>query len=226
MNRKTQSGSALIYILIAIALLAALTAVFMTGNSDTQTSKQSETMLVKELQSQIAFIRTAIDECVLNYPNGDTTMPQNPVGGQPVNRPYPLQANNVYLLNPSSAGVSLVKDIRCPGNPGNSNNHAKIFSGASAKFLPPAPNLFTDWWYYNDVGGVFFTIITSSTDAYLKAALQKLDAQYSKCETQFIDATSMAKVYDGWDCALGTMCFRVWIKPNSGATYTDETGCP
>jgi len=230
--RKTQKGSALVYILIAIALLAALTATFM-DSSDTQTSSQRTFDVVTELNTQINFIRSAIQECVLTYPQGDTTMPPDPVGSstgsQPV-RPYPLVPFNSYLASPT-AGTTLLQDIRCPGNPGNSNNHAKIFSGASGKFLPRPPRGFGDWAYHNDTDGVFFWIATARTDAYIDTAFQKLDAQFTKCETQYIDATSgvvllRSDADPNWRCLLGARCFVVRMVTTGTTIYPGEVGCP
>lgn len=226
---ERQRGSALVYILIAIALLAALTATFMDSSSQ-QTSTQNSFNTVTELKSQINLIRSAIDECVLRYPAGDTGMPAaNPVGAQNPVRPYPLMPNNSYMASPTS-GTYMVNDIRCPGNPGNSNNHSKVFGGTSGRYLPPAPKLFDAWNYYNHTDGVFFYIRTNKSDAYLGEALQKLDTEFSKCETQYVNATS-AVYFDAantaaYGCAAGYKCLRVWVKPNTGAVYPGETGCP
>jgi hypothetical protein len=225
---KTQRGSALIYILIAIALLAALTATFMDSSSQ-QTSSQNAFNVVSELNSQINFIRSAIQECVLTYPGGDTTMPADPVGGEYPVRPYPLMPTNLYLASP--AAISFVSEIRCPGNPGNSNNHAKIFAGTSGKFLPPPPKLFAQWGYYNGVDGVFLFNGTNHTDAYLDSALQKLDAQFSKCELQYINNTSGGSPISiistpGWECLVGTKCIVVRIVTTGTTIYPGEVGCP
>lgn len=223
-------GSALIYILVAIALLAALTATFMDSSSQQQSS-QSAFKLQSELTTQIQTIRAAIQECVLTYPDGDKTMPANPVGGQSPNRPWPLMPSNTYLLNPTSSGWNNVQYIRCPGNPGNSNNHAKIFDSSSGRFFPPAPTLFSaaSWVYYNSVDGVFFFMGSSKTDAYLKTVLQKINEQYSPCEIDVIDATSGAKniTTNGWTCPSGNMCLRVWIMSKPTSIFPDESStCP
>lgn len=232
MNRKKkQKGSALIYILIAIALLAALTATFMDSSSQ-QTTSQNTFNLVTELNSQINFIRSAIQECVLIYPAGDSTMPADPalVGGKIVNRPYPLEANNSYLLNPVSVAppADLVPYIRCPGNPGNSNDHAKIFSGSSGKFLAPAPKL--TWRYYvNSVDGVYLLFGVWTSDAYLKAALQKLNDQYAPCEAEYIDATGGPVSVSSDNeviCEYGNICLRVWLITTPSAMFPTEPSCP
>lgn len=226
-NKNSQKGSALVYILIAIALLAALTATFMDSSSQ-QTSSQNSFKLTSELKSQADMIRSAIQECVLMYPGGDDALAgQTTVGGQQPTHPYPLDPINTYLAAPST--TQLVKDIGCPGNPGTSNNHAKIFAASSGKFLPAKPNLFDDWGYLNHVDGVQIVIMTNKTDAYIQTALEKLDAEYSKCESQYIDARSGAvnlTSAGGSVCVAGYQCFRLWILAKPTATYPGETGCP
>lgn len=227
---ERQKGSALVYILIAVALLAALTATFMDSSSQ-QTSSQNSFNAVTELKSQINLIRSAVDECVLRYPAGDSGMPfTNPVGGQSPVRPYPLMPNNSYMAAPASSGF-FVNDIRCPGNPGNSNNHAKVFGGTSGRYLPPAPKLFGPWVYYNNTDGVFFYTGTNKSDAYLASAMEKIDSEFSKCETQYIDASGSTVYLDAantvaYACSSGYRCLRVWIKPTATAVYPGETGCP
>jgi hypothetical protein len=233
MKHKTQRGSALVYILIAIALLAALTATFMDSSSQ-QTSSQSSFNTVAELNSQINFIRSAIEECVLTYPAGDTTMPAtNPVGGFSPIRPYPLMPISSYLASPAT-GSSLVKDIRCPGNPGNSNNHAKIFSGTSGKFFPPRLNMFGEWHYINHSDGVFIFIATNRTDAFLDTALKKIDEQYAPCEVQYVDNSSGGAGVDFSPmanmtlCGAGTKCLAYRILTTASSVFPGEPAgtCP
>ncbi len=229
MKRGAQNGSALLYILIAIALLGLITATFM-GSSNQQASGQKTFDLVTDMNSQIQTIRSGIQECVLTYPAGDTTMPAAPanVGGYSVVRPYPLMINNPYLLNPDGSGSLAVDKIRCPGNPGNSNNHIRMFGGATGKFIPAPPDNFTEWSYYNGPDGVYILTNTIKTDAYLKTSLQKLNDQFSPCEAEFIDASTVTKTTTshGWTCLSGTLCFRVWLVVNPSAEFPDEPGCP
>lgn len=233
--QHNNSGSALVYILIAIALLAALTASFMKPASQ-QTTSQNTFNTITELNSQINFIRSAIQECVLTYPSGDSGL----IGT--FNTPYPINPSSSYFTAAPKSGAAAndqVRNVLCPGNPGNSNDHADIFGGSSGKFFPPAVNLFGEWEYYNGADGVFFYTSTDKTDAFLQTSLAKLDNQYSECEADVVDAsggqvelTSTAAVGDP-KCANGSTCMRVWMITNASAVYNGDTdgeetaaGCP
>lgn len=225
-TRRSEKGSALIYILIAIALLAALTATFMNSSSQ-QTSSQSTFNTVTDLNTQINFIRSAIQECVLTYPDGDPAM----TAAQAQNIPYPIHPDNAYLAASTPAVASGSRDVAligCPGNPGaTANAHKRIFGGSSGKFLPPPPKLFGAWQYYNGTDGVFISIATDKTDAFLKTALAKLDDQFSECEADVVDATSgvVAMSSDGTatPCPLGSTCFRIRLITTPTATYLGDT---
>ncbi|MCC6598603.1 MAG: hypothetical protein IT559_07430 [Alphaproteobacteria bacterium] len=226
-ERATETGSALVYILIAIALLAALTFSFMEPSSQ-QSSAQNTFKTVSAAQGQVDIIRSAIQECVLLYPNGDSTIAQ-----AGYNKPYPLNPDSTHLPVAGSyrAADKKVANIRCPGdNDGSADQHKKIFSGAGGKFMPPPPDLFMDWQYYNGTDGVFYWIETDKSDAYVKAALQKMDDNFGECEADFIDASGGAIDLDSdttISCPLGRLCFRVWmiIKPSASAVHQDA-GCP
>ncbi|HEY0901723.1 MAG TPA: hypothetical protein VGD95_06330 [Micavibrio sp.] len=248
-DHNAERGSALVYILIAIALLAALTVSFMEPSSQQGTS-QNTFRTVSDIQSQVEFVRSAVQECVLTYSAGDSDITSNS------NAPTEPNANPIYPINPMSGrytGATLgpattraVAGLRCPGNPGCqyfdngdppscSNEHALIFTGASGKFMPPAPALFGPWMWYNNTDGVFMWISTSKSDAYLRSALQKLDDEYEECEADFIDASSANQNLVSDDasiqCAQGSLCFRVRMLIRPSAVYNgdadnDEAACP
>lgn len=227
-----QSGSALIYILIAVALLAALTVSLMEpANQQAQT--QSTTNLVSTIDSQVKFISSTIQECVLSHPNQDTGLTT-----QQANAPYPINPTDNYypVATPPVATTNDANDLRCPGNPGGANaNHAKLFGGASGKFLGPPPPLFNNWRYYNGTNGIFIMISSTKSDAYIQAALTRLDGMYSNCEADVYNRLGTTAVNVSSDivppgsgaimtCAANTICFRYWIKRNSSAVPTD-TNC-
>lgn len=227
-KRASETGSALVYILIAIALLAALTASFMKPSSQ-QTTAQGSYNAITELNSQIELIRSSIQECVLTYPGGDRGPNGNDGLQGTTNTPYPINPSSTYLTSPATpVGNDEVQFLRCPGNPGDSTDHADIFGGASGKFLPPPPNLFENWEYYNGVDGVFFYTRTDKSDAFLQTALAKLDDNFSECQADVIDASGgdieLASTLTGDPiCPNGNTCFRLWVIIQSSAIYLGDT---
>jgi hypothetical protein len=231
LTRAREQGSALVYILIAIALLAALTFTFMEPSSQQATS-QSAFKSLSAIEAQVNTIRSAIQECVLSYPKGDKTIVVTGVGSDPYARKnYPINPNSTHYTaaTPGRSGDRLVKNLRCPGNnPGGVNvkDHAMLFTDKSGKFLPPAPELFNDWEYYNGVDGVYFYTYTNKTDAFLKSALLKLDEKFSECEADVIESGSSAKDIDSdgvQTCAANNLCFRVWLIKNDSAEFNGDT---
>ncbi len=215
---NTQSGSVLIYILIAVALLAALTVTFMEPSSQ-QNQSQNIYKTVTAIKDQTAFIQAAIQDCILTSPEGENTAlwvtDTGPGGATDPDSvtPYPLKPNSTHLT--SADADRKVKNIRCPGNPGESANHADIFSSASGRFMPPPPSMFEDWQYYNGKDGVFFWTYTTKTDAFLDSVFDKLEESYAECEADSIDATAGAvdleTAVSTVSCASGTQCFRYWM---------------
>jgi hypothetical protein len=232
-----EKGSALVYILIAIALLAALTFTFMEPSSQ-QTSSQNTFKTVSGVESQVHLIRSSIQQCILTYPLGDSTIDNSGSGTDPyANKVYPINPDSVHYASatPGRSGDRLVRNIRCPGNnSGDADDHVKIFSGASGKFMPPAPDLFEDWQYYNGEDGVFFWIQTDKSDLHITAALNRIDNKFSECEADVVDATGSAEDLDSSgevSCASGYTCFRVFMIANNTAVYNgddenDEADCP
>lgn len=207
-----QRGSALVYILIAIALMAALTVSFM--NSDSQQSRtQNSFKLTSTIVSQMNNIRSAIEGCTILYPSGDSTVAAGTDPG--FINPYPVNPDSNHF-NGSTLGKAAdrkVANIRCPGNPGgDQNNHQPIFGAASGKNLPAIPEILEDWVYFNGtktVGsttytGVYFSTRSDKTDPYIKEAFDKADSQFSDCEVDSVDASDD-------DCATGYNCIRFWV---------------
>ncbi len=230
---KNQKGSAIIYILIAIALLAALTTSLLSSPSQ-QTQSQNRMKTLTEVKSQIDLIRAAVDECVLLNVGGDETIDNTASAmDEGAKKRYPIRPDSDHFSGATigAAANRQVRNIRCPGNPGDDQNHAMIFSGTSSKFLPPAPSLFNDWQWYNGLDGIFFWTSTSNTDAFLASALEKLDDEYGECEVDIISSgTDMVSDTgaNSFNCPAApstTSCFRVWIMLESTALHQDA-GCP
>lgn len=217
LNRRGEQGSALIYILIAIALLALLTVSFMEPSSQ-QTGTQNTFKLVSEMKSQIDMIRSAAQECIIAYPKGDNGLdpdnglaPRTPAINQ-LNQPYPLNPNSDYFQNCVSKGPdsdTAVSHLRCPGNPADDPCHAPMFGGMTGKFLPPAPAMFEEWQWSNGADGVFFWISSDKSDAFITTALSKLDEAYSACEADVVAASGA--LGNGISCPASSQCFRIWM---------------
>lgn len=229
-QRASETGSALVYILIAIALLAALTVSFMEPSSQ-QTSSQNTFKTVSALRGQIGTIRSAIQECILIYPQGDTTITETGY-----NAPFPLSPDSAHLPAGYVATDKNASNLRCPGNnDGVANQHRAVFGGGTGKFLPPPPDLFEAWQYYNGPDGAFFWTESTKSDAFIATALARLDEKFAACESDIIDATSAAVDLDGGStvaCSNGATCFRLWLVTDTetvadAATseYPDETAC-
>lgn len=223
-ERKNERGSALVYILIAIALLAALTVTFMEPSSQ-QTSSQAGFRTATELNSQVRDIRSAVQECVLRYGRGDNTITATPSESS-ANIVYPINPNSSHLPAALQSGDRNVSGLRCPGNNagGAANNHQPIWT--AGKFMPPPPDLFEEWQWYNGVDGVFFWTRTTKSDSFLQSALEKIDDNFSECEADIIvaggsavdmdsDATSQAS------CPANNTCFRIWMINRSTAPHGD-----
>ncbi len=238
---QKEQGSALVYILIAIALLAALTVSFMQPSSQ-QTTSQNAFKSAAAMQGQVDIIRSSIQECVLSYPAGDSTIDNSGSGtDEGANTRYPIKPTSDHYDGPPAAtiakttGSPLVEDIRCPGdqNGANANDHDKIFGGASGKFLPPPPDLFDPWQYYNGLDGVYFWIETDKTDAFILSALEKLDENFAECEADVIDGGGSGEDLDSnseTSCPANHICFRVRLLTTgsevyNGDTDSDESGC-
>lgn len=237
-NRNHERGSALIYILIAIALLAALTFTFMEPSSQ-QTSSQNTFKTASAIQGQVDVIRSALQECVLSYPEGDGDIITG--GDDPGARDnYPINPDSDFYIGSTDgqSGDRLVRNLRCPGNNTGAqpNDHEPLFGGLSGKYLQPAPDLFSDWQYYNGADGIFFWTETDKSDAFLNTALTKLDDKFSECEADVVDATGGAAINldsagppGDTQCTAGSLCFRVWLIMNNtvaqfnGDTDGDET---
>jgi hypothetical protein len=223
-KNTAERGSALVYILIAIALLAALTVSFMEPSSQ-QTQSQNTFNLTSELAAQADFIRSTVQECVVLYPGGDAgTLPPNPLVQH--NQPFPIDPRNAYLTNPVVGGDPLVRDIRCPGKPGDNPDHQPLFSGRSGKFMPPPPPMFGQWQWYNGPDGVFFWIVSNNTDAFINSALTKLEEQFGTCEADFVQTSALSFDLDNAGeatCPSNSYCFRVWMITDNEIVADAET---
>ncbi len=207
---SSEKGGALIYILIAIALLAALTTTFIQpGGQSSRT--QNAFKLSSELNSQSRVIRSGIQDCILRYPGGDDAITETGYID-----PYPLNPDSTDTQYSAHVTTNKnVSNVRCPGAA-----YEMIFggSGAFTTFLPPAPSLMEDWQYFNGsatlygmaFNGVFYEIKSDKSDPFIAESMQKIDGLLSSCEVDYT-------VGDGSNgCENGHQCLRFWIIRKSG----------
>lgn len=214
-----QKGGALIYILIAIALLAALTTTFIQpGGQSSQT--QNAFKLASELNSQARVIRSGIQDCILRYPEGEPAIAEaNYID------PYPLNPNSA---DPAYAAYDVanrnVEELRCPGA-----LFQKLFGGGGefSTFLSPAPDLMDEWTYFNGnatlhglgFNGVFFQIQSNKSDPFIAESMTKVDELLAACEVDY----TVGNGTNG--CQNGYRCLRFWIIRN-GTTGPVSDGSP
>lgn len=240
-QRDQQRGSALVYILIAVALLAALTISFMEPSSQQATS-QNSTNLVSDIRNQISFINSAIQECVLGFPDQDSGLLSTTNVQE--NAPFPINpADPYYTAESATPGVAAnnnVENIRCPGNPGgtgsNNQNHTPLFGVSSGKFMPVPPPLMEPWEYYSGDDGVYIMIRSTRSDAYIDGAFAKINDQFSLCEVDTYNRTGTTAVNITSDtmptggavrtCPAGNKCLRFWILIKSTASSIHADGAP
>lgn len=231
-HRTSERGSALVYILIAIALLAALTVTFMQPSSQ-QTSSQNTFKTVSTLKRQADFIQSTLQECVLSHSTGDSNIDTTDYGSDPGARSnYPISPTSEYYQGSEDGRYDepLVRYLRCPGDQLGTpptNEHQKIFGGGTGKFLAPSPDLFGEWKYYNGTDGIFYWIETSKSDAFLTSALKRVDDNFSECEADVIDATGgsinmNSALPSTSTCPTGSTCMRVWLISNNSAVFPGD----
>lgn len=206
LNRR---GGALVYIMIAIALLAALTMAFIQPSGQS-TSTQNSFKLATELNSQARLIRSAIQDCILRFPKGDPS-----ITATNYFHPYPLQPNSPQFDD--RADYAGVQYLKCPGTGSGTDvdDQERIFGGTLSTFLPPPPAFVNarGWVYANGTGanqgetyeGVYFRIYSDNSDPFIEDAFQKLDDLFSECEADYIVGNGSNGVESG------KKSFRVWI---------------
>lgn len=225
-SRPAERGNALLYVFLAVGLLAALTYAY-TKDSRENYSAQSGVRLAEELAAQINMIKAAVVQCTLEYPGGGGDMDNSGVinySDNP-NNPYPINPSSALILRApagctatsnadgclAAAADDDVRNLVCVGAP---IGEAAIFQGANnqGRFLPPPPAGFSEWVYVNDTSGSpapngkgVYIRITAPDDA---AAVQALDRLMSKFSADQADLN-----YGG----CGARCFTAWILRNPGA---------
>ena len=200
--KKGEAGNVLLYVFLAVGLLAALTYAFAKDSRE-NFSSQMAVRTAEELFVQVNLIRSSVHQCEIEFPNGGGDLNADGVidTNDNPNNPYPINPSSP--LNPAApAGIAaaannMVKNLTCVGAPAA---EANMFQGANnqGRFLPPPPSSFTDWVYANDSRGVYIQI-TASNDASAINALNRLMSKFGTCQADLN--------YNG----CGARCFTAWI---------------
>ena len=214
---KSQRGNALLYVFLAVGLLAALTYSFVKGSRESYTV-QNAARIAEEMYVQVNLIKSSVMQCQLEYIQGggdlnnDLTVDDidNP------NTPYPIVPSSVWHTN-APAGCATtsndtgcitaapnddVRNLKCIGAPINAVN---MFTGAnnSGSFLPPKPNGFKEWQYRNDANGVYIQIEAEDYNQNYQAVLSRLADKFVTCQADIN--------YNN----CGNNCFTAWIRRHS-----------
>ncbi len=212
----SQAGNALLYVLLAVGLLAALTYSYAKDSRENYAA-QSSIHIAEELFAQINMIRAAVIQCTLEYPGGGGDMNCDGVisASDNPNNPYPLNPSNALNLQAGAglsctagpapggctasgnasgciavAGNDNVRNLACIGAPAGT---AYMFQGTGneGRFLPPPPSGFSEWTYVNNVNGVYIQI-TAPSDAAAIQALNRLMDKFTSTQANISGLTFTA----------------------------------
>jgi len=203
-SRTREKGSVVAYLLMAVALIAALTAALTKGSHESAVTIQVQ-QHVKFLETDLQTIRSAINECILVYSdpvdiNGDNLIntTDNP------NAPFPLYGD----LSSGGLGVPL-SEIKCPGN------QQAIFNNKAGKFFSLIGSSdYTIDYNNNGTEGIQIIILRNSASPVWDEAMSQVNAKLSTCS---------AEIETGAGCTNG--CFEFWIK-RPATSSSSEAGCP
>lgn len=209
--KRNNSGNVLFYVFMAMGLIAALTYAFLKDSRE-NFSAQNAVNVSETLYAQVNMIRSAVQQCIMEYPEGG----EGASGGfsyadlnhdgvinatDNPNLPYPINPSSA--LNPfaraalAAAADDSVKYLTCVGAPAT---NARLFQGTSnqGRFLPPPPNGFTEWTYFNDANGVYIQTVAPNNSGAIDA-LGRLRNKFNTCQAEINFAS------------CGTRCFTAWL---------------
>lgn len=198
-------GSAMLYVVVGLALLGLLIASLTAGTKRAPQTVQYESTLAL-LQNDMRLVTALIQECIINYPdpvdldgNNIINAADNP------NAPYPVYNN----LSTGDTSVPL-EEIRCPGAP---TAQQKIFdTRRPGRYLQLWSNPKYDIRYTNSVTeGILITIENDSDPDYWQRVRETFDSSNTPCSAEHHNSTDEI--------------LHIWIKRNPTSAST-EPGCP
>ncbi len=233
-GRHSEKGNVLLYVLMAIGLMAALTYAYVKDSRENYAS-QSAVQIAETLFAQANMIRSAVVQCSAEYPSGGgdlnadgtITPADNPNNPFPINPSSALHAGRTIdgvvggTPDPIPAAVDdTAKYLSCIGAPASV---ALMFSGANnqGRFLPPTPSGFSEWTYTNDTSGVpapngagnypngkgvYIRITGPANDAASINALNRVMNKFTQYQADLN--------YGG----CGATCLTIWIQRNCTTT--------
>ncbi len=161
-RKKSESGNVLIYIFVAVALLAGLTMALTSGGGD-QAISTSAFRITDNLRSQAQGIRSAVLECVLRYPSAG----------------YPTVSSPG---TPENAG-----SIQCVPNDGVTPAF-DLFGGTLGHFIPQPVRPFNEWLYDNSGTGTVYirieTPVSFADDPAVISGIRNMVTQYTANEVE------------------------------------------
>ncbi len=208
--KKSQKGSIITYILVAIFLSGLLISILTQGARKNIATTHLDKMALF-LNSDIKVIHSAITECIQIYNdpvdvdnNGtiDTNDNPNPV--------FPLYDD----LSSGGLGVDFHL-IKCPGAPTSQQNIFEHSTDKRIKLLADNTN-YTTTYITDSTEGAYIRITSNSPDFMWEEVIKRVDAKVSQC--------SATIEVDMGTCA--NSCLYYWILRHPTSTIGAEVGCP
>jgi len=185
-SEKNTSGNILMYVFIAVGLLAALTVAIVkdgTVRDPVQEARRAADVLIQ----QSNYLRTAFQECAMLYPDGggdldgdgDVDNNDNPYA------PFPLEATDSKQPNGAGASQYLI-DQQCTGAPAAT---AYMFRPPS-RYNVPDPQITSQWFYEAGSAGLRLEVSYSFPDQIRDNVVDILDQRLADCEFSTYDTGS------------------------------------
>jgi len=185
-NASDQAGNILIYIFIAIGLLATLTLAITRDTSTHDLSRQARENTALLIQ-QADYIRAAFQECAMLYPDGggDLDGDGDIDGNDNPYAPYPLSAGSSKQPNGAGASQYLI-DQQCTGAPAA---RAYMFQPPN-QFRVPQPKVATQWYYSADADGLRVSVSYNFPNNVGDKMVEMLAQRLPDCEFTTHDFSS------------------------------------